>query len=395
MQMAAAAHLESNHHVAKMVFSLVITRPELGNVLSGVSQNLDEELYGPYGDLFRRMSQSHHKASDPLIFRQLGYWPYPSGNRRGTISLPYVQLRVDVHVRPLQDIEDFTIDLEVYQRESWQNQLCAQRILKLLRYCIDNSDPDVEMCPRAIVKVTGEVYDLARAFITAKESDVETFLDEIERRLDREGPFAALPPQDTWPDCECPFDVLLREILTLNPTDYLAGAVPPPSLAFLAREALVRAMPDKDLAKTYLTDNCVVHGVKSDMLRDLVMTSCYGRPRQSPIQRVRTWANFRRDVTVTPMSLQHLEGRMPNRPLMVLFQAEISEIMRLRTLTWIRDAHASRPFPHCSNPVDMQEFLHSNSTRDPILPGRLCARRHNDHVYVLAMVIMRLVRRNT
>ena len=394
--MAAAAQLESCHQVAKMVFSLVITRPERGNVLSGVSQNLDEDIYGPYGDLFRRMSQSHHKASDPLIFRQLGYWPYPSGNRRGTISLPYVQLRVDVHVRPLQDIEDFTIDLEVYQRESWQNQLCAQRILKLLRYCIDNSDPDVEMCPRAIVKVTGEVYDLARAFIAAKESDVETFLDGIERRLDREGPFAALPPQDTWPDCECPFDVLLREILTLNPTDYLASrADPPPSLAFLAREALVRAIPDRKVAKTYFKDNCVVHGVRSDMLRDLVKTSCYGRPRQRPIPRVRTWANFRRDVTVTPMSLQHLEGRMPNRPLMVLFQAEISEIMRLRTLTWIRDAHASRPFPHCSNPVDMQEFLHSNNTRDPILPGRLCARRHDDHVYVLAMVIMRLVRRNT
>ena len=125
-QMAAAAQPDPCHQVAKMVFSLVITRPKCRNVLTGVSQNLDEDIYDPYGDLFRRMSQSHHTASDPLIFRQLGHWPYPSGNRRGTISLPYVQLRVDVHVRPLQAIEDFTIDLEIYQRESWQNQMCAQ-----------------------------------------------------------------------------------------------------------------------------------------------------------------------------------------------------------------------------------------------------------------------------
>ena len=183
-QMAAAAQPDPCHQVAKMVFSLVITRPQCGNVLTGVSQNLDEDIYGPYGDLFRRMSQSHHTVSDPLIFGQLGHWPYPSGNRRGTISLPYVQLRVDVHVRPLQAIEDFTIVLEIYQRKSWQNQMCAQRILKLLRYCTDKSDPDVEMCPRAVVKVTGEVYDLARAFIAAKESNVETFLDGIEQRLD-------------------------------------------------------------------------------------------------------------------------------------------------------------------------------------------------------------------
>ena len=187
------------------------------------------------------MSQSHHTASDPLIFRQLGYWPYPSGNQRGTISLPYVQLRVDVHVRPLQDIEDSSIDMEIYQRESWQNQMCAQRILKLLRYCTDKSDPNVEMCPRAVVKVTGEVYDLASAFIAAKESTFETF------------PFAALPPRDMWPDCECPLDVLLWEILTLNPADHLASRVdPPPSLAFLAREALVRSVPDMATANAYL-----------------------------------------------------------------------------------------------------------------------------------------------
>ena len=156
----------------------------------------------------------------------------------------------------------------------------------------------------------------------------------------------------------------------------------------------MRAIPDRKKAKTYFKSNCIVHGVMSDMIRDLVKTSCYGRPRQRPIPRVRAWANFHRDVTVTPMSLQHLEGRMPNRPLMVLFQAEISEIMRLRTLTWIRDAHASRPFPHCSNPVDMQEFVNNSNNCDPILPGRLCSRRHDDQVYVLAMVMMRLVRRN-
>ena len=115
-QMAAAQapampqHPDSCHQVAKMAFSVVITITESGNVVKGLSDRLDSEIDGRFGRLVERVSGIYHALWYPLIYNQLRLWPYPPGGLPDTIFLPYVQLRVDVHVRSLQDIEDFTMD---------------------------------------------------------------------------------------------------------------------------------------------------------------------------------------------------------------------------------------------------------------------------------------------
>ena len=104
------------HQISKLVFSLTETNPARRNVLTANSQTISDDI------------------------SQLGHWPYAVENIRGSGSpaCPYVQLRMDVYVRPLRNQADFTIEVEIFQREAWQNQICCQRILQLLRYCIGN-----------------------------------------------------------------------------------------------------------------------------------------------------------------------------------------------------------------------------------------------------------------
>ena len=80
---------------------------------------------------------------------------------------------------------------------------------------------------------------------------------------------------------------------------------------------------------------------------------------------------------------------------MVLYQEEIQEVLRLRSLTWIRDTDVARPFPHCANPVDVQEFINHGNNHDHQPPSQLCHQRLNDHIYILTMVMMRLPHQNT
>ena len=53
-------------------------------------------------------------------------------------------------------------------------------VFKLLSFCTVE-DKDVEMAPRAVIKITGEAYKLDRYFIAAKELIVQDFLQDYRK----------------------------------------------------------------------------------------------------------------------------------------------------------------------------------------------------------------------
>ena len=113
------------NQVAKLVFSLsetirlaVTCRQQIHSHASDISQ---------FGLHLIRLRWN--LVVDPLLFRQLCHWPYVVDSVRGSGSPVCPYTRMDVYVRPLRNQADFTLEVEIFQKEAWQNQICCQNIL--------------------------------------------------------------------------------------------------------------------------------------------------------------------------------------------------------------------------------------------------------------------------
>ena len=164
----------------------------------------------------------------------LASWPYLSGGwDLESMACTYVQMGMDIYTQLLANVADFSLEIEIYPKESRQNQLWIQRIISLLTYCTINPRAVSELCDRAIVLGTEDMFKFTQAFTQAKQDMKES----IWIFATYEG---AVPKPGPWSQgnlCECPLDTLLEEVNGLD-RDWYTFAVTPPSLGFQVRNVI-------------------------------------------------------------------------------------------------------------------------------------------------------------
>ena len=371
------------HQISKLVFSLTETNPARRNVLTANSQTISDDI-----SLFGRLHLIRirgHMVSDPLLFKQLGHWPYAVDNIRGSGSpaCPYVQLRMDVYVRPLRNQADFTIEVEIFQREAWQNQICCQRILQLLRYCIGNW-PASELCNRAEVQCTEAVFRLAEAYTQAKrEADAADRASLLALINSREH----VNLQNGWGACVCPFDKLMSDLNGLDRHEH-AYARTPPSLGFLARERLVEMAPNAAQIRQYLRENGFSPNAPA---YSRVLRSCLGDSEAEMIARPLVSSDFDRVPMYSSLSVDVLLAQIPNEALFRLFGPEIDLITQLKQTIIPSSPWQFRHYvPSCVNHIcsfTLEDRANRPRHYGPFEP--ICTRQlHGNRVYLRTMELL-------
>ena len=372
------------HQVSKMVFSLIETWPSVSDNLSVNSTCISEDM-NRFSSVNRRLRFKNHSPTDALIVKQSASWPYLSDSRDLEVrACPYVQMRVDIYTRPLTNVADFSLDLEIYQKEAWQNQLCVQRMISLLNYCIENASG--ELCNRAIVLCTEDMFEFTRAFNHAKQE-----MNGNIRLWKTDGNCSQRTgPRGTRSICECPMDTLLKILNDLDRDRHTFGRTPMP-LGFQAREIILKEVCNLDQVDSYIRDHRPLWHETSHA-RKIFVNTCLGENRHKLMSKLVQFGQFHRVPVVDAFSLDMPIIPVPIPIMQNLFGYEIDMITRLKRTAFDASPYLT-PGNYISpilNTVCTFSFDNEATQRDHHNElEKLCTViMHNDDLYLETMSVL-------